>query len=220
VQSVLDWHNSELGEAQAVAIAKEWLALRVEDMRFVLNTLTEQARNPGADPVYQRIDLAHIGLFGHSLGGATSVAIARERSDIGAVIDIDGSLFGEVADDGHGALTVNQTVFPDPILIIYSDALGRQISAEHDPDGTNPVNHIVATSPNAYKIHVPGNHLNVTDLPLISPVLASLIISAAPGNGGETVDAYAAMAQTNQLVVAFFNAYLKGEGSFSVAGTP
>jgi len=67
--------------------------------------------------------------------------------------------------------------------VVYSDALGRNIDSANDPDGRNPINAIVATAPDAYKVHVPGHHLNVTDLPLISPVLTSLIIRAAPGNG-------------------------------------
>lgn len=67
---------------------------------------------------------------------------------------------------------------------------------------------------------MPGNHFNVTDVLLISPVFAGLIITMAPGNGGAQVDDFAAMERTNQLVLAFFNAYLKGEGSFAGAETP
>lgn len=215
VQEVLDNDNGKFDGATSYALVQKWMALRVDDMRFVLNTLVAQARTPGDDPVAQRIDLAHIGLFGHSLGGATSAYLARERADIDAVIDIDGTLFGEYLGYVDGARVPNEAIFPVPLLIIYSDALGRNIDPANDPDGRNPVNAIVATAPDAYKVHVPGHHLNVTDLPLISPVLTSLIIGAAPGNGGVEVDGFAAIERTNALVLAFFNAYLKGEGSFS-----
>lgn len=215
VQEVLDNDNGKFDGATSYAMIQKWMALRVADMRFVLNTLVAQARTPGDDPVSQRIDLAHIGLFGHSLGGATSAYLARERDDIDAVIDIDGTLFGEYLGYVDGARVPNEAIFPVPLLIIYSDALGRNIDPTNDPDGRNPVNLIVATAPDAFKVHVPGHHLNVTDLPLISPVLTSLIIGAAPGNGGAEVDGFATMERTNALVLAFFNAYLKDEGSFS-----
>ncbi|NTU78049.1 MAG: hypothetical protein HGA45_01390 [Chloroflexales bacterium] len=60
---------------------------------------------------------------------------------------------------------------------------------------------------------------NVTDLPIISPVLTSLIIAAAPVEDGAAVDGYTTMEQTNEVGLAFFNAYLKGEGSFTAAET-
>ena len=40
-------------------------------------------------------DTEKIGLMGHSLGGAASVTVGRERDDIDAVIDLDGTMLGE-----------------------------------------------------------------------------------------------------------------------------
>jgi dienelactone hydrolase len=216
---VIDFHNGKYDLAAEWALVKQWMALRVADMGFVVDSLTAQARNPGDDPVARRIDLEHIGLFGHSLGGATSAYLARVRGDVDAVIDLDGSLFGEFSDAADGSQVLNESTFPVPILIVYSDALGRKLDPGYDPDGRNPVNYIVATAPDAFKVHVPGNHFNVTDVPLISPVFASVIMTMAPNNGGAQVDDFAAMERTNQLVLAFFNAYLKGQGSFSAAST-
>ena len=42
--------------------------------------------------VLAKTDTGKIGLMGHSLGGASSVALGRERKDIGAVIDLDGTM--------------------------------------------------------------------------------------------------------------------------------
>ena len=178
-QEVLDLDNGtgKYDGATVIALVKKWLTVRVKDMQFVLNTLKAQAQNPGSDEVYQRMDFAHIGLFGHSLGGATSAQIARDRDDIDAVIDLNGTLFGEYLDYVDGKRVVNTTMYPVPLLIIYTDAPGRSIDATNDPNGQNPVNRITA------------------------------------------VDADATIEQMNRTILAFFNVYLKGEGSFSAVGT-
>lgn len=43
----------------------------------------------------QRIDRNRIGVFGHSLGGATAVRVGLIDSRFGASADVDGSLFGQ-----------------------------------------------------------------------------------------------------------------------------
>ena len=63
-------------------------------MNFVLDTLLAKVSQSGKAP-YDRIDTGKIGVFGHSLGGATAVAAGRERSDISAVIDIEGTMLAE-----------------------------------------------------------------------------------------------------------------------------
>jgi hypothetical protein len=40
-----------------------------------------------------------------------------------------------------------------------------------------------------------------------------------PGVGGAAADPYATIEKMNGIVLQFFNAYLKGEGAFSAAGT-
>lgn len=41
------------------------------------------------------LDTDEIGLFGHSIGGAATAELGRERSDIASIICIDGSMLGE-----------------------------------------------------------------------------------------------------------------------------
>lgn len=41
------------------------------------------------------VDEDKIGLMGHSMGGASSVQLGRERDDIDAVIDLEGTMAGE-----------------------------------------------------------------------------------------------------------------------------
>ena len=61
--------------------------------------------------------------------------------------------------------------------------------------------------------------MSVTDLPLVSPFLVSIINASVPKSGGQEVNPLATIEKMNDLVLQFFNAYLKGEGTFSNAGT-
>jgi predicted dienelactone hydrolase len=73
------------------------LSVRVADTRFVL---TELARLDGSGFFAGRLDLGHVGMFGHSLGGATaaSTMLVDPRIDAGA--DLDGLLFGAARTGG------------------------------------------------------------------------------------------------------------------------
>ena len=84
------------------------VAVRVADTRFVLNTLT--ALNAGANPDAEHRNLpaglrgamrmSSLGMFGHSLGGATAAAAMLEDQRIAAGVNLDGSLVGPVVDAG------------------------------------------------------------------------------------------------------------------------
>jgi predicted dienelactone hydrolase len=76
-------------------------SVRIADARFVLNELASLAsgRNPDAEHrtlpngLSAALDLNKVGMFGHSLGGATAAkAMAADRR-IGAGINLDGSIF-------------------------------------------------------------------------------------------------------------------------------
>ncbi|GLW98982.1 lipase [Microtetraspora sp. NBRC 16547] len=82
--------------------------VRAEDVRFVLNELTalNAGRNPDAEArplpsgLRGALDLKRIGMFGHSLGGAsTSSAMYADRR-IKAGLGLDGAVIGPVAGAG------------------------------------------------------------------------------------------------------------------------
>ena len=61
--------------------------------------------------------------------------------------------------------------------------------------------------------------MNYTDLPLFSPFLANYIGSMTVSDdtaGTGTVDAEGCIVKMNEIILDFFNAYLKGEGEFQV----
>lgn len=220
-QEVVDVNNGKYDEATAFELEKKWMQFQTADINFVLNTILAKAQDNQADAVYQRIDPEKIGLMGHSLGGESSAQVARERNDIGAVINLDADLGGEYKSYANGKYAMNDTAYPVPILSILSDSMVRLISAIPDASKVVAVEHVSAGAPNAYEVHIAGtDHQSLTDLPLVSPLLVSVMTSSVKKAGsGEKADKYDVIEKMNDLVLRFFNAYLKGEGSFAAART-
>jgi len=220
-QEVIDVNNGKYDEGTAFKLEQKWLKLRTTDINFGLDTILAQAKEAGSDSVYQLIDPENIGLMGHSLGGESSAQVARERNDIGAVINLDADLGGEYPDYVDGKYVMNDKVYPVPILTILADDLVRLIAAIPDANTVVAVKHVSATAPHAYVVHIAGtDHQSLTDLPITSPFLVSMITSSVKkAGGGETDDKYYVIEKMNEIVLSFFNVYLKGEGSFTAAGT-
>ena len=85
------------------------MALRTADMGFAVDAIKAAAASGETDESWffsgndagavraalAMTDTSRIGLMGHSMGGATSVQLGRERDDIAAVVDLDGTMLGE-----------------------------------------------------------------------------------------------------------------------------
>jgi dienelactone hydrolase len=219
LQEVLDVNNGKYDDAARFKLEQQWMQLRTADIQFVLNTILAQVKKADAGAVYQLVDTTKIGLMGHSLGGESSAQVARQRDDISAVVNLDADLHGEYLDYVDGKYVLNDTVYPTPILTILSDVMTNLLAAVPDAKDVVAVEHVTATAPQAYEVRLPGtDHMSLTDLPLVSPFFVSLINRAVPQGAGVEADAYGTLVKMNELVLAFFNATLKGEGSFSVAG--
>ncbi|MGW3496633.1 alpha/beta hydrolase family protein [Streptomyces sp. NPDC001020] len=84
------------------------VAVRATDTRFVLDRLAALAAgaNPDAEhrPVPRglgaALDLTSVGMFGHSMGGATTLQTMHDDSRVRAGASLDGPVFGTVATDG------------------------------------------------------------------------------------------------------------------------
>jgi dienelactone hydrolase len=212
-------NNGKYDQATAFELEKKWMQLQTADINFVLDTILTNAQDNQAEAVYHLIDPGKIGLMGHSLGGESSAQVARERNDIGAVVNLDADLGGEYLDYVNGKYVMNDSVYPVPILTVLSDSMVRLISAIPDASKVVAVEHVSASAPNTYEVHIAGtDHQSLTDLPLVSPLLVSLMTSSVKkAGGGETADKYYVIETMNDLVLMFFNTYLKGEGSFNPA---
>lgn len=187
--------------------SQKWLAVRTGDMNFVLDTILENTVTVKEAP-FSRIDKDKIGLFGHSLGGAASVQLGREREDIDAVIDLEGTMLGEYVGFENGTQVYNPEPYPIPLLEANSKEV-HDLAMEVPEDGY--VNFYVGKHALNYQeiIFPDAGHLNFTDLPVVSPPLASLL-------GVGSVDARDCMENVNNAVLTFFDYYLKGEGTLAI----
>lgn len=194
--------NGMYDEQKTYEISQEWLTLRTEDMNFVLDTIIENMKQGEKNSVYQRIDAEKIGLFGHSLGGATAAEVGRERSDIDAVIVIDGTMLGEVIEMKDGIKILDPNPYPIPILNIYAEDHYNQANK------LNEQYENIAASKKAFDAkHViikGAGHINLTDLPMFSPALASML-------GIGKVDSRYCIKTMNNIILTYFNHYLKND---------
>lgn len=220
MQEILGVNNGKYNEEEIFKLTYKWMNVRTADVNFVLNTIIQHAKNGSSEVVYQRIDPGKIGLMGHSLGAVASAQVARERNDIDAVINLDADLYGEYLNYVDGKYVLNDKTYPVPILTFYSDDLAQRIAAIPNANEIIAVKHISATAPNAYEVHLAGtNHMSFTDLPLVSPFLVSVINSSVHIGGGHAADKYYIIEKMNDIVLQFFDVYLKGEGAFTYKGT-
>ena len=68
--------------------------IRVADVGFVLDQLTALARVQPASALAGHLDLRHVGIVGHSLGGATAVQAMGGDRRLKVGVNLDGKLFG------------------------------------------------------------------------------------------------------------------------------
>ncbi|WP_339276871.1 dienelactone hydrolase family protein [Paenibacillus sp. FSL W8-0426] len=192
---------------------QKWMKLRTDDMDFVIDTILEQAVQK-KDSLYERIDTQKIGVFGHSMGGAASVALSRERDDIDAVVNIDGPFYSElVYDKVTNELTAKSEAFTIPLLNVYSDDVWIQLDSS-PPYIANRISNPYFND--AYNVHFKGaKHLSLTDLPLFSPILANLLHEGRKAN----IDKYYAIETQNELILRFFDYALKNQGQFAPKAT-
>jgi len=78
------------------------LATRVADVRFLLDQLEARPAIASAGPTRADLDLTRIGMFGHSLGGATAANVMLTDPRVVAGADLDGTIYGAAA---HAHLT-------------------------------------------------------------------------------------------------------------------
>lgn len=202
-------------EKQVYENSLEWMAVRTADENFVLDTILAKAKE-GQEGPFRLIDPDKIGLFGHSMGGASSVQLGREREDIDAVIDLEGTMLGEYIGFENGVELYNEEPYKVPVLDVFGtrlydemDKISEELLKDH-PDWQY-VNFYVGEHAEDYRavaFHDTG-HLNFTDLPLISPVLAKIL-------GVGEVDAKNCIENVNEIVLKWFDYYLKGKGELDI----
>ena len=177
--------------ANLIVSGNRLVTVWAQDVIFVMNQLDWLNATPGT-MWSQRLDLARLGVFGHSFGGATAAQVCKMDARCKAVIDIDGDVFGSVV----------QTGLEKPFMVIQSnpgtcsDASFR--SCQHE------VHAVLRAAPRGagYHIGIKGTeHFNFTDYAVyFSPARTLGILGSIDGVRGLQI--------TRAYVRVFFDTYL------------
>lgn len=206
IQEAVDATNGIYSNKQEqYELTKKWMDVRLGDANFVLDSIIASC-NSKEDPFFGRIDLEHIGYYGHSMGGATAVEMGRQREEIDAVVVLDGTFIGAYTGVENDSYTFIEDPYTKPILEMrarnHSDDT-QMLEGERDYVNVYTMNHAL----NGKVTVIDGTaHMNLTDLPLFSPTLAKML-----GTGDR--DSREAIEITNECVREWFDAYVKGDGS-------
>ena len=205
--------GDDLNAEKTYTVSKEWLALRTADEGFVIDSV-KAAKQSGtlsgawhADDetlllsVIGMTDTDKIGAMGHSLGGAAGVALGRERDDVDTVIDLDGTVLGEITGVKDGKFVCNPAPYPVPVLVF--------VHGTSSDDGDTP--YMVDQAKDGKLVFCPkANHMDFTDLSMLSPFISSML------SGKSGVNSEAFMQEINGAVLNWFDYYLKNEGTLSI----
>ncbi|MEK4852076.1 alpha/beta fold hydrolase [Paenibacillus sp. FSL H7-0756] len=183
-----------------------------KDVEFVINEI-ERLNSGAIDSQFKgKIDLNHLGVMGHSFGGATAFNTAYLDPRIKAGVNMDGSLI-EVD---------NREDLNKPFMFIRSGAFkGWLTDFKKDTHPDNEVTkqleeelHIIKNVINqgGPAIYIEGTqHFNFTDLQFYSELIKLTGITGdIEGKRGSDL--------VNQYVLDFFNKELKGEGGQLLKG--
>ncbi len=188
--------------AEVQQIGNGILAVWSQDVIFAMNQL--QSLNAAPDsPFYQRLDLGQMGVFGHSFGGATAIAVCQQDARCKAGANLDGTPFS----------AEEHTKLPVPFLFMTEDytagcdqnCLAISQMAGYDNSGS------------VYNLSVNGaKHFNFSDLPQRQVPAVRPIFQAAGYTG--SIDPARGEQITNAYLLAFFDQALKGVDSALLKG--
>jgi len=169
----------------------------MSDIAFVLDRLLQLNTSKATGKFKGRLDLARLGVFGHSFGGATAAQFCHDDNRCKAAIDVDGRPFGSVIQDS----------LHQPFLFLMSDH-----SHESDPEK------IMADIQSIYDRLPPERRLQVTirganhflfsdDGALLK---SHIVMRTLRAFGVVGIDGRRQLAVTTYCVHTFFDAYVKG----------
>jgi dienelactone hydrolase len=185
------WPAEADRRTQGIAMGKFVEEVLVADVRFVLDQLQEMNSH---DNFWQNhLDLAKVGIVGHSMGGAVAAFAARTDLRILAAVNLDGSTFPGMNAD------VRPIPVPKPFLFLATE--------EHAGNPTVQVREYVGSESNSYYVIVSrSDHGSFAD----SNLLIGRFSRKSPPNDSVFERAVLTSTLTRSLVEEFFAKYLKG----------
>ncbi len=200
MQSVFLVNEENTTEDQIYDITRKWMNVRCTDINFVIDTIKEKVSNQKENKTFSCINISEIGIIGHSLGGAAAVTVGRQRTDIDAVIDLDGTMLGEEIACDNNRYTINEEPYPVPLLCIDTTA-HYQEGLTYGEQYANNVT--LKNAIDAKEVHFNGaGHMNFTDLVFFSPMLANML-------GSGEINKIDCIQTMNEVILNYYNHYLK-----------
>ena len=186
------------------ALVTVWSA----DTRFLLDQV---AALNAADPEGRftgRIDLGHVGVAGHSFGGATAAQACRDDARFLAGLDLDGAPYGPVVGAG----------LPQPFLFLLSDH-GDEWNSP-DCDICDRVRAIARSGPGEKQVVtlLGAHHFSFGDAALIQSRILRSTLAALGGPGG--LDPRTGLASTSRYLGEFFDVHLRGAPGGALSAGP
>jgi hypothetical protein len=184
-------------ETERVAFATRLMDMWSADLGSLVDELGELDGAPSGR-FAGRLDLQHLGLLGHSLGGATAAHFCHEDPRCKAGIDLDGALFGPVIEDG----------LRQPFMFVLEDHHKVSDAAEVVRDIWSMYERLPPES--RLRVSLAGsNHFSFTDQILLKSQLLLGTMRGVGAIGGMEGDR--GLAITASCVNSFFDVYLKGQ---------
>jgi dienelactone hydrolase len=192
-----------VGGPQADQLANKLVQTWTADTSFALDQLEGLNRSDPLGRFLGRLDMQRVGVFGHSLGGATALQFCHDDPRCKAGIDVDGAPLGSVIAEG-----VTQ-----PFMFLLSDHRGESADAE-TPEairqaGAN-IRSIYNRQPSDRRLQIViqgANHYMFSDGAMLK---SPLVMSVMRTLGIVRLDGRRQVAVTAHCISTFFDVYLKG----------
>jgi len=125
-------------------------AIMVEDQRGMVDWLERQNALGSGHLLSGHLDLSRIGAFGHSIGGSAALNASRADPRIKAAIDMDGRVFGDLAEP-----------WPKPLMLM--------LAANH-PSSDETIDAVLrhAAGPAVRSVLAAAGHNDFSDLKLLA----------------------------------------------------
>ncbi len=189
-----------VSDAAQVELAGKLVQAWSADMSFVLDQLQILNTSDPQGRFIGRLDMNRVGIFGHSLGGATALQFCHDDPRCKACVDIDGAPLGSVVTQG----------VPRPTLFLLDDGQSDTMDARANQAVLHDIRSIYSRLPDEDRLLVTiknSNHFMFSD---DSALLKShVIIRLLRLCGLVRIDGARQLAETSHYLSTFFDAHLK-----------